>query len=98
AAIGRAGERVAPYPTISHDGRHAGRGGLGAVMGSKWLKAVMVRPSQKVASADAPAVLAAAKTLREQSRGQATARYRELGTMADLLAFNAISTLPTRNF
>jgi aldehyde:ferredoxin oxidoreductase len=98
AAIGPAGERRVRYATISHDGRHAGRGGLGAVMGSKWCKAVMVRPGTKVASADPAAVLAAAKDLRERSFGAATAKYRELGTMANLLAFNAISTLPTRNF
>src|SRR5262249_47628467 len=30
--------------------------------------------------------------------GPATAKYRELGTLANLLAFNAISALPTRNF
>ena len=98
AAFGPAGERGVRYATISHDGRHAGRGGLGAVMGSKWCKAVMVRPGTKVASADPAAVLAAAKSLRERSFGAATAKYRELGTMANLLAFNAISTLPTRNF
>src|SRR5438094_4581351 len=34
AAIGPAGERGVRYATISHDGRHAGRGGLGAVMGA----------------------------------------------------------------
>jgi aldehyde:ferredoxin oxidoreductase len=98
AAIGPAGENLVRYATISHDGRHAGRGGLGAVMGSKLCKAVMVRARKKVASADPPAVLAAAKALRERSFGQATAKYRELGTMANLLAFNAISALPTRNF
>ena len=98
AAIGPAGERVVRYATISHDGRHAGRGGLGAVLGSKWCKAVMVRARTKVASADPPGVLAAAKELRQRSFGRATAKYRELGTMANLLAFNAISALPTRNF
>jgi aldehyde:ferredoxin oxidoreductase len=98
AAIGPAGERVVRYATISHDGRHAGRGGLGAVLGSKWCKAVMVRARTKVPSADPPAVLAAAKELRQRSFGRATAKYRELGTMANLLAFNAISALPTRNF
>ena len=98
AAIGPAGERVVRYATISHDGRHAGRGGLGAVLGSKWCKAVVVRARTKVPSADPPAVLAAAKELRQRSFGQATAKYRELGTMANLLAFNAISALPTRNF
>src|ERR1700759_4396505 len=32
AVVGPAGERGVRYATISHDGRHAGRGGLGAVM------------------------------------------------------------------
>jgi aldehyde:ferredoxin oxidoreductase len=98
AAIGPAGEHGVRYATISHDGRHAGRGGLGAVMGAKRLKAIAVRAATKVASADPEAVLAAARDLRARSFGPATAKYRELGTLANLLAFNALSTLPTRNF
>src|SRR5437660_6448710 len=98
AAIGPAGERGIRYATISHDGRHAGRGGLGAVMGSKLCKAIAVRGRGKVASADPAGVLAVAKDLRERSFGPATAKYRELGTVANLLTFNAISALPTRNF
>jgi len=98
AAIGPAGERGVRYATISHDGRHAGRGGLGAVMGAKNLKAIAVRSAAKVATADPPAVLEAARDLRARSFGPATEKYRELGTLANLLAFNAISTLPTRNF
>jgi len=98
AAIGPAGERGVRYATISHDGRHAGRGGLGAVMGAKKLKAIAVRAAGKVATADPDAVLAAARDLRARSFGPATEKYRELGTLANLLAFNAISTLPTRNF
>ena len=98
ASIGPAGERLVKYATVSHDGRHAGRGGLGAVLGSKLLKAVAVRPARKVAPADPKAVLAAARDLRKRSFGPATAKYRELGTLANLLAFNAINTLPTRNF
>lgn len=98
AAIGPAGERGVRYATISHDGRHAGRGGLGAVLGAKNLKAVLVRSGTKAEVADAPAVLAAAKDLRARSFGPATKKYRELGTLANLLAFNAVSTLPTRNF
>jgi len=43
ASVGPAGERGVRYATVSHDGRHAGRGGLGAVMGMKNLKAVAVR-------------------------------------------------------
>lgn len=98
AAIGPAGERLVRYATVSHDGRHAGRGGLGAVMGAKHLKAVAVRAAAKCATADPAAVLEAARALRERSFGPATKKYRELGTLANLLAFNAISTLPTRNF
>ncbi|HXB47006.1 MAG TPA: aldehyde ferredoxin oxidoreductase C-terminal domain-containing protein [Streptosporangiaceae bacterium] len=98
AAIGPAGELGIRYATISHDGRHAGRGGLGAVMGAKNLKAIAVRSAAKVATADPRGVIAAARDLRERSFGPATAKYRELGTLANLLAFNAIATLPTRNF
>jgi aldehyde:ferredoxin oxidoreductase len=98
-AIGPAGEVGVRYATISHDGRHAGRGGLGAVLGAKRIKAVAVRAAEgKVPPADPAAVLAAARDLRARSFGPATAKYRELGTLANLLAFNAISTLPTRNF
>jgi aldehyde:ferredoxin oxidoreductase len=98
AAIGPAGEHGVRYATISHDGRHAGRGGLGAVMGAKNLKAIAVRAGTKVATADPAAVLAAARDLRERSFGPATAKYRELGTLANLLTFNAISALPAHNF
>src|SRR5215207_9620248 len=98
AAIGPAGEKLVRFATVSHDGRHAGRGGLGAVMGSKRLKAIAVRPSEKCAVADAGAVLAAAKDLRARSFGPATAKYRGLGTLTNLLAFNALSALPGRNF
>ena len=48
AAIGPAGERLVRYATVSHDGRHAGRGGLGAVLGAKNMKAVAVRAATKV--------------------------------------------------
>jgi aldehyde:ferredoxin oxidoreductase len=98
AAIGPAGERGVRYATISHDGRHAGRGGLGAVLGCKNIKAVAVSGRRRVHLADRDGVLGAARDLRERSLGPATEKYRELGTLANLLAFNAISTLPTRNF
>src|SRR4051795_3242237 len=60
AAIGPAGERLVRYATVSHDGRHAGRGGLGAVLGAKRLKAVAVRAGGRCAVHDPAAVLAAA--------------------------------------
>jgi aldehyde:ferredoxin oxidoreductase len=48
--------------------------------------------------ADPAGVVAAARDLSRRSFGPATAKYRELGTLANLLSFNAINTLPTRNF
>ena len=43
-------------------------------------------------------MLAAAKDLRARSFGPATAKYRDLGTLANLLTFNALSALPGHNF
>src|SRR2546430_3012857 len=51
AAVGPAGERGGRYATISHDGRHAGRGGLGAGMGAQRNKAIPVRAATKGAPA-----------------------------------------------
>jgi len=67
-------------------------------MGSKKLKAVAVAGSQLVEVADPPGVVAAAKDLSKRSFGPATAKYRELGTVANLLTFNRLAALPTRNF
>ena len=55
ASIGPAGERLVRFATVSHDGRHAGRGGLGAVLGAKRLKAVAVRGAGVPAAAGRPA-------------------------------------------
>ncbi|HYT93045.1 MAG TPA: aldehyde ferredoxin oxidoreductase C-terminal domain-containing protein, partial [Gemmataceae bacterium] len=98
AIIGPAGENLVRYATISHENRHAGRGGLGAVMGAKKLKAIAVAGSQRVEVADPAGVVAAAKDLSQRSFGPATAKYRELGTVANLLTFNRFAALPTRNF
>ena len=98
AVIGPAGENRVRFATISHENRHAGRGGLGAVMGAKRLKALALAGSQRVPVADPAAVVAAAKDLSQRSFGPATAKYRELGTVSNLLTFNRLAALPTRNF
>ncbi len=98
AVIGPAGEHLVRYATISHGNRHAGRGGLGAVLGAKRLKAVLVAGSQRTRVADPHGVVEAARRLSEASFGPATAKYRELGTVANLLTFNRLHALPTRNF
>ena len=98
AVIGPAGEKLVRFATISHDGRHAGRGGNGAVLGSKNLKAIAVRGTQRASWARPRELIALARSLSERSFGPATAKYRELGTAANLLEFNRLHALPTRNF
>lgn len=98
AAIGVAGENGVRYASISNDGRHAGRGGLGAVMGAKRLKALVLRGEVPTPLADPARVHALARDLSRRSLGPATAKYRELGTVANLAAFNRIAALPSLNF
>lgn len=62
ACIGRAGERMVKMAAVMNDaGRAAGRTGMGAVMGSKNLKAIAVRGSATIPVADAEALKAVAQ-------------------------------------
>jgi aldehyde:ferredoxin oxidoreductase len=98
ASIGPAGENRVRYATISHDGRHAGRGGSGAVLGAKGIKAIAVRGALRVEWAEPAQLTALSRDLSKRSFGPATAKYRELGTATNLLTFNRFGALPTRNF
>src|SRR5438034_4955180 len=84
AVIGPAGENRVRYATISHDGRHAGRGGSGAVLGAKNIKAIAVRGTQRCNWAFPRELTTYAKELSGRSFGPATAKYRELGTASNL--------------
>jgi len=81
--------------------RHAGRGGLGGVMGSKGLKAIVIDPkgSQLRKGADsgafAEAVKEYTKILQSSKR---TAFWRENGTAGLVDVSHARGSLPTRNF
>ena len=98
AVIGPAGERGVRYASISHAGRHAGRGGGGAVMGAKRLKGIAVAGSQRVDWFDYPRLTEAARRLSHDALGPATEKYRELGTAANLRVLNRLGALPVRNF
>ncbi|MEI7700532.1 MAG: aldehyde ferredoxin oxidoreductase family protein [Planctomycetia bacterium] len=98
AVIGPAGEAGVRFATISHHGRHAGRGGSGAILGAKNLKAILVRGNQRTNWADPEGLIRLSKDLSARSFGPATAKYRELGTATNLLTFNRLHVLPTRNF
>lgn len=98
AQCGIAGENGVLFASIMHDvNRAAGRNGLGAVMGSKHLKAVAVRGSRSLPVADRARVLPVAKWLG--------ANYRELsgwavsmGTPGSVAYLDTVGGLPTRNF
>lgn len=98
ASIGVAGERRVRFATISNEGRHAGRGGVGAVMGAKHLKAIAIRGDRPTTVAHPEALDTIADRLRRRSIGSVTEKYRHLGTVANLSAFNRLGALPTRNF
>lgn len=98
ASIGPAGENLVRYATISHDGRHAGRGGSGAVLGAKNIKAIALRGVHRAEWANPEELTTISKSLSKRSFGPATAKYRELGTATNLLTFNRFGALPTRNF
>ncbi len=99
ATIGPAGERLARYSGVFNDGtRRAGRGGVGAVMGSKKLKAIAVRGTQAVQVANLDAMEREALRLFQVAQGPVTEKYRALGTPANILTLNRLGALPTRNF
>jgi aldehyde:ferredoxin oxidoreductase len=99
-STGPAGERRVPFACLSTDQYHkAGRGGAGAVMGAKNLKAVVVRGTGAVRVGDAPAF--AADVLRLQNERVLSAdnawTYEE-GTAALVDSVDAAGALPTRNW
>ncbi|MCL5257327.1 MAG: aldehyde ferredoxin oxidoreductase family protein [Chloroflexi bacterium] len=98
--IGPAGENLVNVACIGHDfGRQAGRTGMGAIMGSKKVKAIAVRGSGSIHLAD-PAefrsqVSALYKRLQELP---STKQWREGGTAEHVIMSNEVGCLPTRNF
>jgi aldehyde:ferredoxin oxidoreductase len=97
-AIGSAGERGVRYAAVENDGRQAGRGGTGAVMGAKRLKAIALRAHGSVAVADPAATASLAAALKTRALGPKTAKYRILGTGANMRVLDRMGQLPTRNF
>jgi len=98
SAIGPAGERLVRIASIDNDGRQVGRTGNGAVMGSKRIKAIAIRGSHPITVADPEGLMRETLKLIKASRGPGTAKYRTLGTPANVLNMNKMGVLPTRNF
>ena len=99
SAIGEAGEKLVRFAAIINDEfRAIGRTGMGAVMGSKNLKAVAIRGTQDVNVADLEGFKEFIKMIHERMKGPATRKYRTLGTPENVLVLNSLAALPTRNF
>ncbi len=99
AAIGLAGEKLARIACIINDKtRAAGRTGLGAVMGSKNLKAIAVRGTRDIVVAKPDEFMEFVKEFHERMKGPATQKYRTLGTPENVLVHNALNCMPTRNY
>lgn len=99
--IGPAGENLVRFAAIMNDGTRAlGRGGPGAVMGSKNLKAVVVRGEEKAGVADRQHL----RFVRYEASKHLTASpltsqaLPQFGTASVLNVVNTIGALPTRNF
>lgn len=96
---GVAGESLVRYACIINDvNRAAGRTGLGAVMGSKNLKAVVVRGTGRVELADRDQVRQVADWLRDNFKETWALGLHENGTDNGLLHLSQAGGLPTRNF
>ena len=99
-SIGPAGEKMALVAAVmndGHEGRAAGRAGLGAVMGAKKLKGIVARGTQEVAVANSEAikesVRAAAVDILAGTKG-----FQNFGTANGLVGFEQIGDLPIKNW
>ncbi len=100
AVIGPAGENMVLYAGIVSNERIAGRTGVGAVMGSKRLKAISVTGKRKLEMEDPEAFRKYTKDVREMFKdhpvlGESMKRF---GTGAIVNTTNGRNILPTRNF
>ena len=99
ACIGPAGENLVRFAAIVSETRTAARGGAGAVMGSKNLKAIAVSGKVEVPLADKEAFQAAVKKVREQQEENPSLVGMQMNGTAGLISVvNAMGALPTRNY
>jgi len=99
-SIGPAGENLVTYANIMTDQTHmAGRGGAGAVMGSKNLKAIVVGGSLSIPSHNHEKFKTLTKAFAKKVRANPGVKRRhEIGTVMWVKMANDAGFLPTRNF
>jgi aldehyde:ferredoxin oxidoreductase len=100
ACIGPAGENLVKIAAIMGSTYNAaGRGGAGAVMGSKKLKAIVATGHQPVRVADSARLQELVQQVRQRVADAIPSKQKYMyGTAASLAALNELRALPTRNF
>lgn len=97
--IGTAGERMAKLAGIFAENRTAARGGLGAVMGSKQLKAIVVSGHGKFEPADPEAFRAIRKKINRKVRtSTGVEKLRKMGTSELVEIVNETGGWSNRNY
>jgi aldehyde:ferredoxin oxidoreductase len=97
--IGRGGENRVAYASVTSETyRHFGRLGLGAVMGAKKLKALVVSGERSIPVADPKRYRALYDEIYRAATGSpAMKKYHDLGTAGNVRTMQALRALPTRN-
>jgi aldehyde:ferredoxin oxidoreductase len=100
AAIGPAGEKLVRYASVIAGTRALGRGGLGAVLGAKKLKAIAVRGSKTIGVADPAAVIANGRFLMDKlaANPQSAKAFPTYGSAASPATYSAAGLFGTRNW
>ncbi|MGM0603689.1 MAG: aldehyde ferredoxin oxidoreductase family protein [Bacillota bacterium] len=100
SCIGPAGENLVPLANIMHDGKDAravGRAGLGAVMGSKNLKAVVVKGNEEIKINNLEKLMEKQKEILP-TIVKSTEGMKELGTAGGVEGAEALGDLPIKNW
>jgi aldehyde:ferredoxin oxidoreductase len=98
--IGKAGENLVRFANVNVDTyRHFGRLGLGAVFGSKNLKAMVISGTEQV---DVPDMKVYTKMYQQLfdtiTKTEVMDKYHDLGTPVNINVLNQLKGLPTKNF
>ncbi|HID18692.1 TPA: aldehyde:ferredoxin oxidoreductase [Candidatus Bathyarchaeota archaeon] len=97
--IGPAGERLVTYAcVVTETYRHFGRLGLGAVFGSKKLKAILIAGRRSLKPENSKLYREVYKEIFEEiTKSDLMKKYHELGTPINVSPLNKLGALPTRN-
>ena len=97
--IGPAGEKLIKFASVCVDTyRHFGRLGLGAVMGSKQVKAIIITGGKSTKIKDVKDYFGVYQTIFKSVTGtDLMAKYHDLGTSINIETINALGALPTKN-